>query len=156
MVVTVRPIIHPSIRDLCKLRYPGHPRGCPNFGRRPRCPPVAPMFDTVYDLTRPVFAIVTEFNLAAHVDRMKQRHPEWSDAKCRCVLYWQPVARKALRREIEAFLATHPGYRVETSPEAMGVNVTRTLGDAGVAMEWPPRVVVRLVALAAVPIEVPG
>jgi hypothetical protein len=27
---------------LCRLPYPNHPKGCPNYGKRALCPPKAP------------------------------------------------------------------------------------------------------------------
>jgi hypothetical protein len=102
----------------------------------------------VYDLAQPVYAIVTEFDLASHVARMRSAHPGWSDAQCRCCLYWQPRARKALRAEIQAFAHEYPGYQVTMTPEAMGVNVTATLRSAGIILEWPPQRITRQVALA--------
>ena len=50
----VRPVIDPDVRDLCPRSYPGHPHGCPNYGKRPSCPPQAPMLAETLDLTQPV------------------------------------------------------------------------------------------------------
>jgi len=44
------------------------------------------------------------------------------------------------------------GYRAETCPEAMGVNVTLTLDAEGITLEWPPVRIARQVALIAYPI----
>jgi hypothetical protein len=99
----------------------------------------------VYDRGQPIYAIVTEFDLATQVARMRAAHPGWSDAQCRCCLYWQPRARKALKAEIQEFARRYPEYNVTVTPEAMGVNVTATLRTAGIILEWPPqRIVLRL------------
>jgi hypothetical protein len=136
---------------LCALPYPGHRRGCPNLGKKEGCPPCYPLFWDKFDLSKPVFAIVNEFDLEAHVLRMKLRHPDWSDRQLRNCLYWQPKARKCLRTMAAAFRFDHPGYAVEFTPEARGVNVTETLHEAGLDLEWPPVKVARQVAFAAIP-----
>jgi hypothetical protein len=152
----VAPVIEPAVRALCQRPYPGHPRGCPNYGKKRGCPPETPIFDQVYDLVLPVYAIVTTFNLGAHAEKMRERHPDWSWAKLSCCLYWQQGARKRLKFEIAKFLRSHPGYRAEATPEALGINVTATLQRAGFpALEWPPVHLARQVALAAVPKECP-
>lgn len=152
-ILPVNPVIDPAMRALCLRPYRGHKHGCPNYGRRKTCPPEAPMYDDIYDLSKPVFAIINEFDLAGHVSKMKTKHPKWSYAQLSCLLYWQGSARKVLRTKIKDFLIEHPGYVAETCPEAMGVNVTQTLADAGVILEWPPILIARQVALAGIPIN---
>jgi hypothetical protein len=137
---------------LCRLRYPGHPRGCPNLGRKPGCPP-CPSFADRFDLSRPVYAVVNEFDLAAHILRMRLRHPKWTDRQLRNCLYWQPRARRQLRNRVVAFFLQpgHDGYAVDYGPEAGGVDVTATLRRAGIELEWPPRRIARQVALLGMP-----
>ena len=109
------------------------------------------MFGDMIDLDRPVFAIVNEFDLGSHIERMRQGHPTWTQRQLECCLYWQTKARKQLTEEIGRFLREHPGCVVDTTPEAGGVNVTETLKVAGVRLEWPPRNIARQVALAGSP-----
>lgn len=124
---------------LCIHPYPGHPNGCPNYNRKPGCPPKAQMLANVLRLDMPVFAIWNVFDLASHVERMRAKHPTWSQRQLVCCLYWQPGARKALARELVTFCREAGG---ETSiircPEAMGVNITETMRQVGVELEWPP------------------
>jgi hypothetical protein len=149
-MIRVSPVIDPSVRDLCRKPYDLHPHGCPNFGKRVTCPPQARLFSDVYDLSRPVWAVVNEFDLARHVAWMRTKHPDWSDRQLRCVLYWQPRARAALYLLIgEAMGYTPQGYMWETCSEAMGVNVTATLAAVGIELEWPPVSIARQVALIA-------
>ena len=150
-LVRVWVVLDPAVRGLCCRPYELHPRGCPNFGKRATCPPAAPLYGEVYDLAQPVYAVVTEFDLAAHVARMREAHPDWSDRQLRCVLYWQGGARKKLARRIAEVLQRCRVYRAETCPEAMGVNVTETLKQAGIEMEWPPIRIARQVALLGIP-----
>ncbi|HUX15510.1 MAG TPA: hypothetical protein VMW52_03505 [Phycisphaerae bacterium] len=140
---------------LCARPYPGHPRGCPNFNRKPGCPRAAPRLPQVLNLAEPVWTIWNVFDLAGHIVRMKARHPEWSDRQLRCCLYWQPRARKSLRRHVAMFLYHHPGLHVVATPEAQGVNVTATMKSAGITLEWPPRNVAYQVVLAGTPLTPP-
>jgi predicted metal-binding protein len=149
-----RPVIDLSMRDLCKRPYPGHPRGCPNYGKRATCPPRAPLLGDAYVLQAPCFLVVNEFDLSAHVRRMRRRHPGWSDRQLRCCLYWQGTARKQLRDKVRRALLEAQRYSirergvwsVEYVPEAMGMNVTATCAQIGIDLEWPPERVVRQVA----------
>jgi predicted metal-binding protein len=146
----VQVVIDPAVRGLCCRPYDLHPLGCPNYGKRETCPPKARLYGEVYDLTS-VYVVVTKFDLAAHVARMRASHPDWSDRQLRCVLYWQNGARKRLSCRIAEILKRLHGYRAETCPEAMGVNVTETLRTVGVELEWPPIRIVRQVALLGIP-----
>jgi predicted metal-binding protein len=152
-LVRVSPVLDPSVRGLCCRPYPLHPKGCPNFGQRATCPPQAPLFVSVYDAARPVWAVVNEFDLGGHVERMRAAHPNWSDRQLRCCLYWQRGARKQLQRKVMAACCTldEGTYGVEFCPEAMGVNVTATLAAEGITLEWPPVRIARQVALIAYP-----
>lgn len=146
--VKVEPVIDYSVRGLCARPYPLHPKGCPNLGKCDRCPPTAVLFDRAYDLTQPVFAVINNFNLEEHVTRVAEKNPTWSDRQLRCVLYWQPKARKQLEAKIQHLQRGELSrYSVERCPEAMGVNVTETLANAGIFLEWPPVQIARQVAL---------
>jgi len=151
-VYLVDPVLDSSVRALCLRPYPGHPKGCPNFGKKEGCPPGAPRFDWYFDMTQPVFGVVHEFDLAGHVDRMRSAHPSWSDRQLRCVRFWQSTARKAWKAGVNEFLGSHPGYSATACPEAMGVNITETMRRIGVDLEWPPEKVARQVALCGVEI----
>jgi predicted metal-binding protein len=147
----VEPVIDPSVRALCARRYPGHPRGCPNHGKRPSCPPRAPLLTETLRLDRPVWVVWNRFDLAAHVERLREKHPGWSWRQLSCCLYWQGGARKKLNAEIKKMLTTLGAgavhFAVIRCPEAQGVNVTETMRRAGVELEWPPRTVTYQVAL---------
>lgn len=92
-----------SPRGLCVKFYKNHKFGCPNFGKKPDCPPLVPMFDEIFDITRPIYAIYIVFDLFSHVEKMKQRHPSWTETQLLNVLYWQGTARKKLKEHIKKF-----------------------------------------------------
>ena len=145
----IEPVIDPEVRKLCVRRYPGHPRGCPNHGKKKGCPPSAPLLGDVLDLSRPVYAIWNVFNLASHVARMRERHPEWSPRQLVCCLYWQGTARKNLKAEIDRARKMLPHHHITACPEAMGVNVTDLMKyNAGIELKWPPKITTYQVALA--------
>jgi hypothetical protein len=110
------------------------------------------MFGDRIDVRQMVFAIVNHFDFRAHVERMHDAHPRWSQRQLECCLYWQSRARKQLSGMVKDFLREHPGNIVDPCPEAGGVNVTETLRLAGVNLEWPPRKIACQVALAGYPI----
>ena len=128
-----------STRSKCLLPYRNHKKGCPNYGKRKDCPPFAPLFKDVFDVTKPVYGIYSIFDLRAHVEKMKAKHPSWTEAQLRNLLYWQGTARKELRIKINEFnnLYKVKGYSVTTSPEAMGIDVTTTFKNIGIELEWP-------------------
>ena len=149
-VIKVNPQIDLSVRSLCIKSYHGHPKGCPNFNHKDGCPPESPTFEDVYDLSKPVYAIINKFNISEHRERMHNLHPKWSLLQLDCCLYWQPKARKLLMVGIKQFLKEHSKYHVTTCPEAMGIEVTKTLEMVGINLEWPPVNFSYQVALAGV------
>ena len=154
--IQVYPVIDYSVRGLCVRAYAGHKKGCPNFGDAKhayRCPPGAPLFDRRYDMSAPVYAVINEFDLFLHVERMlakpKKNGKARSLEEARCVLYWQNTARKQLQEKISTALSHLPGYEATWCPEGMGVDVTATLAQIGIVLEWPPKRVARQVAFLA-------
>jgi len=148
--VHVTPVLDYSIRVLCARPYPGHKNGCPKFNKgNVACPPGAPLFDKYFDLHSPIFAVINEFDIGRHAEKLAERHPKWSDRQLRCCLYWQAGARKRLAEKIEKVLKLDcfNGYEATTCPEAMGVNVTETMRTVGVLLEWPPLNIARQIAM---------
>jgi predicted metal-binding protein len=150
MFVEVKPIVDVKIRELCFRPYPGHRNGCPNFNKRSTCPPQAPLIFDVLDLNEKVYAIYNVFDLGSHVERMKNIHPSWSDRQLKCCLYWQQKARKELRTKIIEFLKEFPNYSVVGTPEAQGVNLTETMKNVGIILEWPPEKLTYQIVLAGI------
>jgi len=134
----VRPVLDAAARKWCTLRYPNHPKGCPNFNKKAGCPPKARLFIELFDLKKPFYIIFNKFNFKAHCDRMRKKHPEWTDRQVRCCLYWQGTARKQLREIVAEFVKEHPDLYVTNCPEANGVDITRTMERIGIKLEWPP------------------
>ena len=144
----VKPVIDKSMRALCCQKYPNHSKGCPNYLVKPDCPPNAPMIEDVLDLSQEVYAIYNVFPFGEHVAKMRQKHPEWTERQVRCCLYWQGKARKTLRHEVSEFLCEHSKWYIVKSPEAQGVNLTKTMENVGLILEWPPETIAYQIVLA--------
>lgn len=138
VVTPVEVVVDHSVRSHCKLPYPGHKKGCPNFGKKKICPPMAPVIEKVLDLGSPVYLLAIPFNLAAHVEKMGALHPDWTMRQRANLLYWQGSVKKKLR-ETAAYEAIAKRLVVVGCPEACGVDMTATCAKAGIVLEWPPR-----------------
>jgi len=147
----VEPVRDASVRNLCVRPYPGHPGGCPNYGKRPSCPPRAPMLKRLIRLSDPVYVVWNQFDLGTHCEVMRQKHPDWTERQVRCCLYWQPKARKELRVSIAAMHSQMPWLLTVMCPEACGVDITATMARVGIEIEWPPVKWAYQVALAGTP-----
>ena len=154
----VHPVIEKEMRDLCKRPYHGHPVGCPNYGRRPICPPESETLDEYFDLGKPVWALWAEFDIAAQARKIQRAHPDWNwrqKVNCR---YWQGTVRKFLRvnaagwmQRAKTAVPEHANQlAIISCPEAMGVNVTATMENIGIKLEWPPKKITRMVYLVGV------
>ena len=150
MYKIVKPVLDYSVRSLCTKVYPGHPKGCPNYGRRDTCPPHAPMIEEILDLREVFYLIWNSYNLSDHVARMRSRHPGWSSRQLNCCLYWQQTARGELTNQIRIFLESQPlrVFEIIRCPEACGVNVTASMKSVGIDLEWPPVMRAYQVAIA--------
>ena len=134
-------------REWCKLPYPGHPKGCPNYGKKLTCPPEAPLIYEHFDL-QDLYLIAVEFDLAKHILYMKEKHPNWTDRQARCVLYWQNGVNKKLKEKCKAFCQLNPDMITTMCPEAMGVNVITTAKRCGLPIDLKPKNKVYKIALA--------
>lgn len=131
-----------SIQNICKAPYYGHPKGCPNFGKKNGCPPEQKLIDEIFDFEKELYLIYTEFMVGEFAEKMKLMHPEWENFPRQ--LYnprrWQPTARKEHKNEIINFFIQYPNTIVDSSPEAKGVNVSNLMKIIGVELnwKWPP------------------
>ena len=140
MYSLVKPVFDYNVRLLCTEPYYNHPKGCPNFNKRPLCPPLRRRFEDLIDLNKSMYAIWIIFPFGEHREKMLRLHPEWSKRQAECCLYWQGTARKRLKHEIYRFSAEkYKNTGVITCPEATGINVTATMKSLGVELEWPPK-----------------
>jgi len=130
-----RLVLSEKAGDWCRLPYPGHPKGCPNFNKNPRCPPKIGHVRRHFELCDELYLVLYEFDLAAHEERMRALHPDWSEKQLRCVLYWQPKSRKQLKERARLAMFKLDLNQVTYCPEGMGVNVYVTARLAGLKLE---------------------
>jgi len=150
MIIKINPEIikyNKKIQTLCVNKYPQHPKGCPNYGKKQGCPPNTPLINNILNFDKPVYLIYTEFNIGEHAQKLKQKHPDWSERQIYCCLYWQPKARKFQRQEEERAKKEYNLEKITNSPEAHGINVGLLMKKIGINLEWPPRKITRLVSL---------
>jgi hypothetical protein len=121
----------------CRSPYPGHPKGCPNFDKG--CTAKRPNFTTILGLYD-WYAIIENFDLKAHAEKMKVKHPVWSERQCRNPLYWQGTIRANLRKKAVSF----PNDILLDIPEACGINVFETMAHAGIILERKPDIVTKV------------
>lgn len=77
MIEKINPKIIPydnAIRSLCRLPYKGHAKGCQNFGCRETCPPKLPLVNEVFDFSKDIYIIYTEFKVGEFAEKMKLKH----------------------------------------------------------------------------------
>lgn len=110
----------------CQIPYYNHPNGCPNYNKKDTCPPKQKQIGKIFVLDKPLYLVNSEFDLFSHVNRMKQKHPEWSKQQCKCVLYWQSQSRKQLKIQVDLAQNELKTNFVTYCPEAMGVNIYAT------------------------------
>lgn len=138
-------------REWCKLPYPGHPKGCPNYGLKSHCPPQAPKIEDWLDLTKPHWFVVVDFNLKEFARQLRHKNPDLTDRQTRCVLYWQGKVRKMLKDDIAKFQYHHPGTVFTLLPEAMGIHVITTARRVGIPIKARPEDIIIKIALVGYP-----
>ena len=136
-VVQAKQIVHNErVPHWCGLPYPGHPKGCPNYYTgRPQCPPAAPYITKIMDLDREVYLVHSHFDLEHHMNKMKLRHPQWTERQLRNVLYWQPKSKKEMRERAVDFAFKIGADSICYMGEAAGVNLYATCALSGLKLE---------------------
>ncbi len=142
----VEPVLLPSRSDVCRACYPGHPDGCPKYGRHPDCPPRAAWFTRRFQGGVRIAAIV--FDFAGFLAWRRSLRPDWTEKALRNQRHWQKHLAAALNRSLER-VDLADGEEVILNPEAQGIDVTATCARAGIRLEWPPKDKVHQVAMIA-------
>lgn len=83
------------------------------------------------------YAVIETFDLKHHAEKMKTKHPHWSERQCRNPLYWQGAIRANLRNKT----IMCKGDIVLDIPEACGINVFETMKCVGITLEKKPDIV---------------
>lgn len=124
-------------RTWCKLPYPNHPKGCPNYNQRNFCPPKVHLF---HQIIKPPFTLIAvKFNLKEHAQKMKNKHSKWTDRQAKCILYWQKKVDKQLRELSEKTASKIPNSKILYRPEATGVDLFKTCKKVGLILKKDPQ-----------------
>ena len=81
----------------CKLPYPNHPIGCPNYNKNSLCPPNVQIMEKMLKEYNFFYLIYVNFNLLEYKNHMLEKHPDWSERKASCLLYWHGSVKKYLK-----------------------------------------------------------
>ncbi len=144
-------VFEKEIQEYCKLPYPEHKTGCPNYGRkcnlkgiRPDlkdrvlndCPPGIPLINKIFDFSKEMYLVYLEFKIGENAERLFQNGNHKKPEHCYNLRYWQETARKQLRQQAEIFLDSYPNTIVDLTPEAHGVNLSFTMKNLGIVIPW--------------------
>jgi hypothetical protein len=138
-------VIDRMFQGLCCKPFHGHPKGCPNFGKKTDCPPCSLLENDFLDFTRELFVIYTAFKVGEFAEQMRQKHPQWAGFPRQWYnpRRWQPQARAMHREDIRAFRKSYPDTMIDHGPEARGVNITELMKSIGINLDWrwpPPHI----------------
>lgn len=135
-IISVKELIHnKKVQDWCGLRYPNHPKGCPNYGKHPDCPPNCAYVTQVFDMEASFYLVHSEFDLASHVERMRKKHPNWTERQLRNVLYWQKHSKNQMKERAKKAMQLLGCNAIHTYPEALGVHMYATCLKSGLKLE---------------------
>jgi hypothetical protein len=153
-------VYDPSARNgkWCCSPYENHPHGCPNFVKG--CTTKRQSFSELIQKFDRWFAVIEVFDLKAHAEKMKTKHPLWTERQCRNPLYWQGTVRHNLKVRAERlgdyleFFYGNRGLLLDI-PEANGINVFETMAKVGVTLERKPNTVRKVMIIGLKTREVP-
>ena len=138
MKVQLKEVVSADTAKWCRLPYPDHPKGCPNFDKKENCPPFAPLWNWLVEA--PYYLVYQRFDLEAQEKKMLAKHPNWSKRQARCCLYWQRKIVKELLNDAEGVRIgleydINERFIVIENPEGAGVDLFETCRMAGIQLE---------------------
>lgn len=138
-------VINKDAREWCKLPYPGHENGCPEYGEKEWCPDNVPEIEEFIDLKREKWLVVARFDIDRFEGRTEERHRDKSRYK-RCDL-WKESVESKIEKFIERFVSGETDLVSTLAPEAMGVQVFATARKLGIPIKKEPEDYVYRIAL---------
>jgi hypothetical protein len=133
-------ILTKRTKSWCRAPYPGHPKGCPNYWGKCFAGGKDQLIlaDRFIDVNKPMYIVYNEFDLAAHMARMKEKHPTWSERQLRNIYYWQNRSHAQLNKLVIQALKDiygQPHSIVVLSGEGNGVNLYATCAIHGLKLD---------------------
>jgi predicted metal-binding protein len=77
---------------------------CPNYGHSWACPPEAPYLEEEISKYKKYFLIYSEYDLKAHVDRVKLKKPKKSEDSIRNSFYRKQIMRDSIEKELKSYV----------------------------------------------------
>ncbi|MBU7016320.1 MAG: hypothetical protein HXS44_02330 [Theionarchaea archaeon] len=136
-----------NVRDLCRKPYPGHPKGCPNYGKKKECPPQAPLLEDFIDISQPHYFVVLK---CIRNGRFPNQESTLEEAQFHS--YWSDTLEKILCKYIQEFQKDHPGTVFTYHPSAVGVDVLETARNVGIPLQENPEKVFHKIVLIGYPV----
>lgn len=139
MIRVQKLVLTPKAKQWCALPYYDKKHGCPNY--RGRCYEGGKrrivMLNEIMNVHQPIYIVYNEFDLAAHMAKMLEAHPNWSERQQRNVYYWQNQSRTQLQKKVDAAAAIlrQRGPIIISSGEGNGVNLYATCFHSGLKLE---------------------
>lgn len=134
-----------NVRDYCTNPYPGHPEGCPHFGKRKECPPQAPLIEDFIDLSKPHYFIIVKYDCGHNSLEIPEKKEKTPDV-------WEEHMNPVLCEYIQEFQKTCPGTVFTLHPSAVGVDVFKTARKMGISLKSNPEKTLCKIALIGYPV----
>jgi hypothetical protein len=144
--ITDAMVIDHAVRELCTLPYPGHPGGCPCYGKDEECPPQAPVVEDFLNLSRPQYFIVAEFT-GVYRERNQSTGGEPMERE------GEERRNHILKDLIRRIQHEFPGSVVTLKPSALGIDVARTARNIGIPLDPRPKKNQIRIALLGYPLK---
>ena len=135
-----------TVRDLCRQPYPGHPKGCPHYGKKKECPPQAPLLEDFIDILQPHYFIVLKCS------RNRRCNSQENTSEDQFRSYWNDTLEEILHEYIHEFQKDHPGTVFTFHPSAVGVDVLETARNVGIPLEENPEKVFYKIVFIGYPV----
>jgi len=127
-------VLNDDSKNWCTKPFGKNLKGCPDCYKEKGCPPNSLNFKDLYDLND-VYVIYSKFDLT--------EYPRPGN-----ITSWLNDARLSLNEAEKQFKDLYPDYIIETKPEAMGIDMTKTMESVGIILEWPPHTAAYFIRLA--------
>lgn len=149
-------IFTPKTSFWCKLPYPSHKDGCPNYDKNPLCPPIFPYSEHILDEYNYFYLIYLQFDFKTYKEKMIKLYPNWSPRQIANPLYYQGSIKKKLKIYIKRIINNlyiyylffcgagikGKSYMLQEkipSMEGGGINVFQTLQNNNIEFEVKPK-----------------
>lgn len=161
----------------CRMPYPDHPNGCPNFGKNPNCPPNSKYMEEIKEKYKYFYLIYANFDFRGYKDERKKnllkrynegiktgkiaintfekRLKSLTEKNLGNLLYWQRPVKILLKNKVKTIsnkefdlLGCGSGFWEGIySMESAGIDVYSTLKNNNILFEERPADKIILVSL---------